>query len=49
VLKLPQTREQLHRIGYEAVGSTPAQFAAFLKAEMVRWGKVVKDAGIQAV
>ncbi|MCC6532361.1 MAG: tripartite tricarboxylate transporter substrate binding protein [Burkholderiales bacterium] len=33
--------------GAVAVGSTPAQFAAFLKTEMAKWGKVIKDAGIR--
>ena len=34
--------------GSEAVGSSPAELAAKVKAEMVRWGKVIKDAGIRA-
>jgi len=33
--------------GAEAVGSTPKEFAAFLKAEMQKWSKVIKDAGIK--
>ena len=33
--------------GAEVVGSTPREFTAFLKAEMQKWGKVIKDAGIQ--
>jgi tripartite-type tricarboxylate transporter receptor subunit TctC len=32
----------------EAVGSTPAEFSAFLKAEIARWSSVVKAAGIRA-
>ena len=32
----------------EAVGSTPKEFAAFLAAEMQKWAKVIKDAGIKA-
>jgi tripartite-type tricarboxylate transporter receptor subunit TctC len=29
------------------VGSTPKEFATFLKAEMQKWSKVIKDAGIK--
>jgi tripartite-type tricarboxylate transporter receptor subunit TctC len=32
--------------GNEIGGGTPEQFAALIKAEMPRWGKVVKDAKI---
>lgn len=31
----------------EAVGSTPAEYAAFIKKEQERWGKVVRAAGIK--
>ena len=34
--------------GSEPVGSTPEQFAEFLKKEIARWGKVVKDNAIRA-
>ncbi len=34
--------------GGDAVGGTPAEFAAFIKAETTRYAKVVKEAGISA-
>jgi tripartite-type tricarboxylate transporter receptor subunit TctC len=33
--------------GDETVGSTPEQFAAFVRAEHAKWGKVIKDAGVK--
>ena len=33
--------------GDEAVGSTPEQFAAFVRAEHAKWGKVIKDFGVK--
>ena len=33
--------------GNEAVGSTPEQFAAFVRAEHAKWGKVIKDSGVK--
>ena len=33
--------------GLFVVGNTPEQFADFLKAEIPKWGKIVKDAGVK--
>jgi len=40
-----EIRDTLIADGSEPVGSTPEQFAAFLKSEMAKWGKVVKASG----
>jgi tripartite-type tricarboxylate transporter receptor subunit TctC len=45
-LQTPETRERLAAQGAEAVSSTPEQFAAFIQAERVKWGKVIKAAGV---
>ncbi len=34
-------------LGFEAFGQTPQQFAGFVGSELVKWNKLVKDAGIQ--
>jgi tripartite-type tricarboxylate transporter receptor subunit TctC len=39
--------ERLGTLGFEAGGSTPAQFSAFIKEELVKLTKIVKTAGIQ--
>jgi tripartite-type tricarboxylate transporter receptor subunit TctC len=33
--------------GLESITDTPEQFAAFVRAETVRWGKIVKDADVK--
>lgn len=43
----PNVKERLATLGAEGVGSTPEQFAAFVKAEISKWAKVVKDAGLK--
>jgi tripartite-type tricarboxylate transporter receptor subunit TctC len=48
VLAQPKVSEQLIKMGFEVVPNTPEQFAAFLKDENVRWGKVVRDLGLKA-
>src|SRR5258706_16351704 len=35
-------------LGVEAVSSTPQQFASFIKAEMDKYARLIKDAGIKA-
>jgi len=42
----PKLAQQFARLGAEAVTNTPGQFAAHIKAEIAKWGKVVKSAGI---
>jgi tripartite-type tricarboxylate transporter receptor subunit TctC len=44
-LRQPDLRDRLLADGTEPVGSTPDVFAAFLKSEMLKWGKVVKESG----
>jgi tripartite-type tricarboxylate transporter receptor subunit TctC len=47
-LALPDVRERLLAAGIEpAPPMTPEQFGEYLRAEVVKWGKVVKAAGIQ--
>ncbi len=48
IVRLPEISSRFALDGAEAVGSTPKEFAAFLRAEMQKWGKVIRDAGIKA-
>ncbi|MBM3374146.1 MAG: tripartite tricarboxylate transporter substrate binding protein, partial [Betaproteobacteria bacterium] len=42
------TRQRLEAQGFEPDGGTPAAFAAYIQSEIVKWAKVIKDAGIPA-
>jgi tripartite-type tricarboxylate transporter receptor subunit TctC len=44
-LNTPDMRERLTGLGCEVVGNKPEELAAFLKAEIAKWGKVVKESG----
>lgn len=48
ILRSPAATERLAADGSEAVGNTPEQFGAHIKSEIIKWGKVVKAAGITA-
>ena len=45
-LSQPDVREKLAALGAEPIGNTPAEFAAMIKVETAKWGKIVKDANI---
>ena len=47
IVRLPDVAERFQLDGAEPVGSTPNEFAAFLRAEMQKWSKVIKDAGVK--
>jgi tripartite-type tricarboxylate transporter receptor subunit TctC len=47
VLHSPEAKKVFERDGADAVGSTPEQFNAVLKAEIAKWTKVAKAAGIK--
>ena len=48
ILHLPEVVERLSGQGAEAVGSTPAEFAAYIRSESVKWAKVVRESGAKA-
>jgi tripartite-type tricarboxylate transporter receptor subunit TctC len=46
ILRMPDIRERLTSDGSEVVASSPEEFAAFIKTEIVKWAAVVKATGI---
>ncbi len=48
VLNRADVKERFLNVGVETVGSTPAEFAATIRSEMAKLGKVISDAGIRA-
>jgi tripartite-type tricarboxylate transporter receptor subunit TctC len=46
VLSMPDTRDKLATMGFDPVASTPEEFAQWIRTEIVRWGKVIRDANI---
>jgi len=47
IIHAPDMKSRLSAEGSEPIGSTPEGFAALIKAETARWGKVIKAAKIQ--
>lgn len=49
ILRAASIRDRLAGDGLDAVASSPDEFAAFIKADIEKWTKVVKAAGIRAM
>lgn len=47
VLRSREIVDKLAAMGSEAIGNTPAEFAAFIRSEAEKWGKVVRAAGMK--
>jgi tripartite-type tricarboxylate transporter receptor subunit TctC len=48
VMGQPEVREKVAALGFDIVASSPDQFTAQIRAEIDKWGKVIKAAGIKA-
>lgn len=44
-LAMPDVREKLAAQGAEAVGNTPEEFRAYIRAEIEKWGRVIRESG----
>ena len=47
VLAMPEVKERAEAVGFEPVGSRPEEFAAIIKSDGIKWGKVIREAGIK--
>jgi tripartite-type tricarboxylate transporter receptor subunit TctC len=47
ILRTPDVREKLVAAGSDPVGSTPQEFQAYVKLELARWGKVIRENNIK--
>ena len=45
IIQSPETRERILGMGADPALSTPAEFSAFIAAELKKWTKVIKDSG----
>ncbi|MGZ5091950.1 MAG: Bug family tripartite tricarboxylate transporter substrate binding protein [Burkholderiales bacterium] len=45
VLKMPDVQQRFQSEGGDTTSNTPEQFAAFIKTEIAKWGKAVRESG----
>jgi tripartite-type tricarboxylate transporter receptor subunit TctC len=41
----PDTKERLATLGFDTVNNTPQQFTAYIREEVTKWAKVIKESG----
>jgi tripartite-type tricarboxylate transporter receptor subunit TctC len=49
VMALPDVKAKCATLGFDPVANSPEQFAAYIKKEVEKWGKVIKDAKIPQI
>ncbi len=47
IVALPDVQKRLDELGFEVVANSPDEFAARIKTELDKWGKVIRDAKIK--
>jgi tripartite-type tricarboxylate transporter receptor subunit TctC len=47
VLQLPEVRQKMADGGATAVGGSIENFRAFVQADFIKWGQIVKDSGVK--
>ena len=46
-LRQPALKQRFETLGCEAAGGTPEAFAAYFRADIEKWAKVIRDAGVR--
>jgi len=47
IIDNPEVKRSIAAMGFEAFSSTPEEFGEFVRVQLGKWGKMIKDAGIQ--
>lgn len=47
LLKLDEVRQRLGNLGVEPAGGSPEQFSAYLRAEIPKWARMIKETGLK--
>ena len=48
IIDAPETKAKFRNVGFDGFSSTPEELGDFIKVQLGKWGKMVKDANIQA-
>lgn len=47
IIRMADVQDRLNRLGGEIAGGPPSSFAAYIKSEADRWGRLIREAGIR--
>jgi len=49
IMAMPDVKEKCAQLGFDPVANTPDEFAAYIKKEVEKWGRVIRDAKIKQI
>ena len=49
VMAFPDVKEKCAQLGFDVVANTPAEFATYIKTDVAKWEKVIKDAKVPQI
>ncbi|MCK9913476.1 tripartite tricarboxylate transporter substrate binding protein [Microbacteriaceae bacterium K1510] len=49
IMAMPDVKEKCAQLGFDPVANTPEEFAAYIKKEVEKWGRVIRDAKIKQI
>ena len=49
ILAMPDIKDRVLTLGFEPAGNTPAEFGAYIKAEIAKWKRVIEEAKISRI
>ncbi len=49
IMNLPDVKEKCAQLGFDVVANTPAEFATYIKTDVEKWEKVIKDAKVPQI
>jgi tripartite-type tricarboxylate transporter receptor subunit TctC len=49
IMQLPDVKEKCAQLGFDVVADTTAEFAAYIKTDVEKWSKVIKDAKVPQI
>jgi tripartite-type tricarboxylate transporter receptor subunit TctC len=49
VMEMPDVMDRLAAIGFNPIANSPDEFGAWIKTEIPRWAKVIREANIQRI
>jgi len=48
IMQIPEVKKRFYDLGFDTFTSTPGQFAEYIKADIVKWAKTLKESGVTA-
>lgn len=49
IMAMPDVKEKCAQLGFDPVANTPEEFAAYIKKEVEKWGRVIREAKIKQI